>query len=636
MHPKIHIIYFKTSLILMKAVLLVLSALVLGLSATLQAQNSHLYCSPQGVTPHAALRQAREMRRLHQVGPNDTLFIHFADGVYRLGETLLIRPEDSGTPTSPTVFMADHAGKAVFSGGEELQMAVYSRQPDRITCRPLQESRSPLVVRQLWQGDHKVPHASLVPLDSMLTMVDFRKEEREIWVKTSDIAPLFNLFPDLPQTTILAREAHNLEMIVHQRWATALLRVKRVWVDGEVTKFTFCEPESRLEFEHPWPQPIINEDRGDGQLVSSSYNLLTGEAMHQPGTWYQDTQSGLVTYFPKSGEEVRICNYDGCGTVEMKGEPFIVPVLETLVEVSGSLERPVHDVLFQGISFQHAAWRRPSELGHVTLQGGMYLLDAYKLQIPGLPEKEYLENQAWIARPESAVSVRGGVRIDFNQCDFRHLGATGLDYVWADSACVVRGCHFEDIGGTALALGAFPDRGFETHVPFRPVNMRELCSDFVIADNVITNATNEDWGCVGIGAGYVANCIIEDNEVSEVNYSGICVGWGWTPLDSGMKNNHIRRNHVHHFAKMLYDAGGIYTLSYQPGSSIEDNVIDAIYPPKYATNLRGFYIYLDEATDGFTICNNWCPEEKFGDNRPGPDVHWIGNGPKAKKKIHKK
>ena len=66
-----------------------------------------------------------------------------------------------------------------------------------------------------------------------------------------------------------------------------------------------------------------------------------------------------------------------------------------------------------------------------------------------------------------------------------------------------------------------------------------------------------------------------------------------------------------------------------PGSTIEDNIIDEIYPPKYATNLRGFYIYLDEATDGVTIRNNWCPEERFGDNRPGPDVHWENNGPKA-------
>lgn len=620
----------------MKAVLLALAWMLLLGNAEMHAQSVHLYATPNGVTPHQALRQAREIRRLHQIGSNDTLYIHLADGFYSLGETLFVRPEDSGTPTSPTVFVADHPGKAVMSGGEEMQMSFNTRQPDRITStlyQPSAEGRQPLVVRQLWMGDRKLPHASLVPLDSMITMVDFRKEEQQIWVRRSDIAPLLKENGDYDGQAMMSKELHNLEMIVHQRWATAILRVRNITLDGDLAKFSFCQPESRLEFEHPWPQPIINEDRGDGQLVTSSFNLLGGEQLHQPGTWYQDSRTGMITYFPAAGEDVNIDTYDGCGTVENKGERLIAPILETLVQVDGSLERPVHDILFRGISFQYSAWTRPSYKGHVTLQGGMYLLDAYKLQIPGLPEKEYLENQAWIERPEAAVSVRGGVRINFEQCDFRHLGATGLDYVWADSACVVQGCHFEDIGGTALALGAFPDRGFETHVPFRPVNMRELCSDFLIADNVITDVTNEDWGCVGIGAGYVADCIIERNTLSELNYSGICVGWGWTPLDSGMKNNHIRLNHVSRFARRLYDAGGIYTLSYQPGSTIEDNVITDIYPPKYATNLRGFYIYLDEATDGFTIRNNWCPEERFGDNRPGPDVHWVGNGPKAKAKL---
>jgi len=613
----------------MKAASFALASVLLLGSVSTQAEPVHLYASPNGITPHQALHQAREMRRLHQVGPNDTLYIHLADGLYSLEETLFVRPEDSGTPTSPTVFLADNAGKAILSGGRELSMNFYRRYPEYVSALPLDQGRRPLIVRQLWQGDRKVPHASLVPLDSMLTMVDFRKKEREIWVRRADIEPLLQPKDGYDGFGMLERAIHNLEMLVHQRWATAILRVKNVRLEGDIAKFTFCEPESRLEFEHPWPQPVINEDRGDGQLVTSSYNLLGGETLHQPGTWYQDTNTGKVYYYPKEGERPLIQFYDGCGTVDSEGDPFIIPVLHQLVQVDGSLERPVHDVLFQGISFQHSAWTRPSEYGHVTLQGGMYLLDAYKLQIPGLPEKEYLENQAWIERPESAVSVRGGVRINFEQCDFRHLGATALDYVWADSACVVKGCHFEDIGGTALALGAFPSGGFETHVPFRPVNMRELCSDFLITDNMITDATNEDWGCVGIGAGYVADCIIEHNRLSELNYSGICVGWGWTPLDSGMKNNHIRKNHVSRFARRLYDAGGIYTLSYQPGSTIEDNVIDEIYPPKYATNLRGFYIYLDEATDGYTIRNNWCPEPLFGDNRPGPDVHWIDNGPKA-------
>ncbi len=596
----------------MKAISLLLS-MVMALSGSIcLAEPVHIYASPEGLSPHDALREAREMRRLHKVGASDTLYIHLAEGTYYLGETLFVRPEDSGTPSSPTVIIGSERGKSVLSGGMSLKMI---KDSSSCSIPALYESHSLkgrhfLPVRQLWRDDGKLPHASFVPLDSMINIIDFRKEEREVWIPLS-------AFQTFLQSDV-EREINNLEMILHQRWAIAILRVKGYVIERDVVRLTFEDPESRLEFEHPWPQPVVNEDRGDGLLRTSSFNLLGGKAFIKPGTWYQDNNTGVVYYYPIDEEE------------ECADHTFTAPVLQTLVEVNGSLERPVHDIIFRNVSFQHSAWNRPSFKGHVTLQGGMYLLDAYKLQIPGLPEKEYLENQAWIERPEAAVSVRGGRRIHFEDCEFSHLGATGLDYAWADSACVVKGCHFHDIGGTALALGAFPDRGFETHVPFRPVNMQELCADFLIADNVIEDVTNEDWGCVGIGAGYVADCIIEHNIVRDVNYSGICIGWGWTPLDSGMKNNHIRGNRVYCFAKMLYDAGGIYTLSSMPGSTIEDNYIYEIYPPKYATNLRGFYIYLDEATDGVTIRNNWCPEALFGDNRPGPDVHWVNNGPNAK------
>lgn len=623
---------------------LTLALLSLASCLTLMAAPVHIYVSPQGSdgadgrtpatalrTPAMALRMAREVRRLHRVEAAewrqrfvplaDTLFIHLADGVYRLSEPLMIRPEDSGTPASPTVWQADHAGKAVLSGG----VAYPVTGKGEVTFSPTHNGRT-VETRQLWLGDRKVPRASLVPLDSMIQMVDFRKDEREIWIPASCLAGIDLAGIDDPGHA-------PLEMLVHQRWAIALLRIRQIRLDGEVAKVSFHDPESRLEFEHPWPQPIIAEDRGDGRLATSSFNILGDSRLLRPGTWCQEADQTVRLSLPADG-----------------GEEATVPVLTTLVEVSGSLERPVHDVMFRGVSFQHAAWQRPSQVGHVTLQGGMYLLDAYKLHEAGLPEKEYLENQAWIARPEAAVEVRGAQRVDFYDCDFSHLGATGLDYVWADSACRVERCHFHDIGGTALALGAFPDRGFETHVPFRPVNMQELCKDFHITHNLIEDATNEDWGCVGIGAGYVADCVIEHNELRDLNYSGICVGWGWTPLNSGMRNNHIRHNYVHHFARRLYDAGGIYTLSYQPGSTIDHNRIDHIYQPlgktlgvkgldaaevnPYATNLRGFYIYLDEATDGYTISNNWCPDIRFGDNRPGPDVHWHNNGPEAPLTTH--
>ena len=401
-------------------------------------------------------------------------------------------------------------------------------------------------------------------------------------------------------------------MIVHQRWAIAILRVKSIDVKDGQAVVRFHEPESHLEFAHPWPQPVIGGEKGNSSFCLT--NAL--ELLDQPGEWFQEYPSGTIYYYPQAGEN-------------METAEVIIPALETLVTIDGTLSRPVKHIQFNGITFAHTSWMRPSFQGHVTLQGGFPLLDAYKLQEPGLPEKAELENQAWITRPETAIRVRGAEHIDFKHCTFRHLSSTGLDYEWAVTASSVEDCQFTDIGGTALLVGAFPDGGFETHIPFIPADVRELCSHITIRNNFISNVTNEDWGCVGIGAGYVRNMDISHNEVCHLNYSGICVGWGWTSLESGMYNNRIEANYVHHFARRLYDAGGLYTLSNQPGSVMRNNRIEHLIEAPYATNDRAFYIYLDEATDGYTMENNWCPAERFDSNRPGKKNVWKNNGPQV-------
>jgi hypothetical protein len=98
-----------------------------------------------------------------------------------------------------------------------------------------------------------------------------------------------------------------------------------------------------------------------------------------------------------------------------------------------------------------------------------------------------------------------------------------------------------------------------------------------------------------------------------------------------MEHNRITGNTVKNYARQLYDAGGIYTLSNQPGSVISDNLISQPSPAPYATNNRGFCIYLDARTDGYTIENNrvvgssdtdtrLIRRDEIGDNHPGPNI----------------
>lgn len=561
-------------------------------------------------TLNRAIKQAREWRRLNRPEVAGGIYIRLEEGVYAQRNSLFLRPEDSGTPDSPTVICAVDGAHPVISGGvavtgwkrgcnhpaipEKLKQKIWSAEAPLIGNRRVE-------TRQMWVNGHKVQRAAQFPDGGLEQMIDFNPEEQTITIPVSQ-----SVNPNRLQN------AGQLEMIVHQRWAIAILRVKSIDAKDGQAVVRFHEPESHLEFAHPWPQPVIGGEKGNSSFCLT--NAL--ELLDQPGEWFQEYPSGTIYYYPQAGEN-------------METAEVIIPALETLVTIDGTLSRPVKHIQFNGITFAHTSWMRPSFQGHVTLQGGFPLLDAYKLQEPGLPEKAELENQAWIIRPETAIRVRGAEHIDFKHCTFRHLSSTGLDYEWAVTASSVEDCQFTDIGGTALLVGAFPDGGFETHVPFIPADVRELCSHITIRNNFISNVTNEDWGCVGIGAGYVRNMDISHNEVCHLNYSGICVGWGWTSLESGMCNNRIEANYVHHFARRLYDAGGLYTLSNQPGSVMRNNRIEHLIEAPYATNDRAFYIYLDEATDGYTMENNWCPTERFDSNRPGKKNVWKNNGPQV-------
>lgn len=547
-----------------------------------------------------AFKQAREWRRLHKPEADGGIYIIMCEGTYRQNVPLFLRSEDSGTSESPTIVRAAKGHKVTVSGGIEVKgwhrgtndIRIHPKLREKIWVADAPMLGNRIVeTRQLWVNGKKAQRAGQFAQYTMERMLDFRIDDESIIIPTSSLtAAGLSASHSYPQ----------LEMIVHQRWAIAILRVKTMQDLGDgTTRVTFHNPESQLEFAHPWPQPVIGGEKGN-----SSFCLINAlEMLDTPGEWYQDYPNGKIYYYPHSDED-------------MSSIETVISATDRLLTVNGSNERPISNITFQNISFEHSAWMRPSYKGLVTLQGGFAITDAYKLHEPGLPEKAELENQAWIERPQSAISISYASEINFRGCSFRHLSATGIDYSIACHNSVVDSCTIEDIGGNGIMIGAFPDNGFETHVPYIPVVQTDICHDITISNCQLSDAANEDWGAVGIAAGYVRNITIDRNHVHHLPYSGICVGWGWTALESGMRNNLITNNEVHDFALMLYDAGGIYTLSNQPDSRITGNKIYNIGKSPYATNDRAFEIYFDEATDGFTVEHNNCTGH-FGYNSPG-------------------
>ena len=67
---------------------------------------------------------------------------------------------------------------------------------------------------------------------------------------------------------------------------------------------------------------------------------------------------------------------------------------------------------------------------------------------------------------------------------------------------------------------------------------------------------------------------------------------------------------------------------------MKNNCIENLRDAPYATNDRAFYIYFDEATDGYTVTDNWLPDtSRIGYNQPGKAMVVRNNGPKVGRRI---
>ena len=563
-------------------------------------------CQSPKATLTSALRQAREWRRTEDNRIQGGITIYMEGGTYAFYEPVFIRPEDSGTKESPTIIRSVGDEKVILSGG--ISINGWKKQGKVwVADVPVFNGR-PLDFRQLWVNGKKAVRARDVEDFEKMNRICSVDEKNEIlYVPAVSIRRLIDNKGNL--------KAKYAEMVLHQMWCVANLRIRSVEVQGDSAAIRFHQPESRIQFEHPWPRPMVTTDGHN----SAFYLTNARELQDVPGEWYHDIDARKVYYYPREGEK-------------MQEAEVIVPAVETLVRVEGTLDRPVCHIRFEKITFSYTTWMRPSEKGHIPLQAGMYLTDGYRID-PKM-QRNYLnhplDNQGWLGRPAAAVRVVAARQIDFERCRFEHLGSTGLDYEEAVQGGVVRGCLFRDIAGNGLLVGSFSPAAHETHLPYNPADRREVCTQQQINNCYFTEIGNEDWGCLAIAAGYVGDVNIEHNEISEVPYSGISLGWGWTQTVNCMRNNRVHANLIHHYAKHMYDVAGIYTLGSQPKSYVTENCVHSIYKPGYVHDPNHwFYLYTDEGSSFITVRDNWTEGEKYLQNANGPGNVWENNGPKV-------
>ncbi len=283
--------------------------------------------------------------------------------------------------------------------------------------------------------------------------------------------------------------------------------------------------------------------------VENSYELLD-----EPGEWYFNRNSGYLYYKPKPDED-------------LTQNTIIYPRLQTLVSLLGTNQTPIKNISFSGITFTYSSWLLPSgQNGYADLQAGFH----------------FTGTDGALAKIPAALQLSHGKNIHFTGNTFIHLGGAGLTV--ADNSASIRivGNRFEDISSSGIQLG--------------DIDPNTLTTNLTITDNVLIGMGREYHDGVGIFAGYIKGVKIEHNELRDLPYSGISIGWGWG-VDSFAGENIIRANWIENFMHTLRDGGGVYTLGPQPASTISNNFL-CRQPHSHGA------VYLDEGTSGYLVHDN--------------------------------
>ena len=112
-----------------------------------------------------------------------------------------------------------------------------------------------------------------------------------------------------------------------------------------------------------------------------------------------------------------------------------------------------------------------------------------------------------------------------------------------------------------------------------------------VADCTVSHAAVEFRGHPALLVGFSRGTTLEHNELSQLPYSAISLGWGWDnyPYTYGGLNQ-INYNHIHDHMRVLGDGGAIYTLGAQGNLPFEmpakfKNVTEILPPSVRAITL---------------------------------------------------
>lgn len=493
--------------------------------------------------PFASPVQARDtIRAARAQGITNSFRVELRTGTYVLTEPLVFSPEDSGSEETPVVWRGYEQEKPVLSGGRLIEGLTESRADGlrRWTTRIDEVAAGKWYFRQLfisskggaYQRRYR-PHLGMHAVAG-LTYSPRRKAARHRAAQKD--------FIFFPGDICAWKNLSDVEVVALHMWSSSRLFIDRVDTEKNIVEFT--------------GMPTFAIDQVGAHAPYYVENVQ--EALSEPGQWYLDRGTGVLTYLPLDGEELRDAR-------------LVAPFLSRVVVLEGDCDagRFVNHLEFRGLTFSH----NESEL----------------------PPQGYGGSQAQPDLP-AAIEAVGARNCAFVRCTVAQTGNYGIGLGIGCHDNRIEGCRLYDLGGGGIKVG---------DIRMKPTAEAPI----VPTGNRITDCTLSDGGLMyysanAIWAGIVRGTVISHNEIWNFPYSGIAVGWCWNDKPTSCAENRIEYNRIHHVVALLADGASIYTLGRQPGTVIRGNVLYDNEKNSFARQYWQLGLYLDEGSSEMLVENN--------------------------------
>jgi hypothetical protein len=481
--------------------------------------------------PFATVARARDaIRQLKKAEPQRAkpIVVALGGGTYFLKEPLVFTPEDSGTTVAPTVFAADPSDEVILSGGV-LITGWREITPGRWEAQLPEVAAGQWNFSQLYVNDQRRPRPVL-PKEGYFSIA-------------GQVPPTHGENPDRfrYREGEFRADWHNLgdiEITTFHLWTMDRLRIKDV--DAAQRVVTFTGPTHSHE---------------QAPLSRATWYRIENvrEALTQPGEWYLDRSTGVLTVLTMPGEDLRKAR-------------VIAPRLQQVVRFEGRKDAPVQNITLAGLTLAHNAWNTP-ERGY------------------GFPQADVVLN--------GLLTAHYAQHCTLTHCIVRHTATWAVD--WSDGCKDdwVSDCELFDLGIGGVKIGPY-QLGQET-------DTNKWASDCHVDNSLIAHGGRVLPAGIGIWIGHAGHNHIMRNEISDFYYSGMSIGWRWGAGFSPAHHNRVMNNHIYNIGQgVLSDMAGIYTLGESPGTVLAGNRIHDVSRARYG----GWGIYFDEGSANIVVSKN--------------------------------